>query len=446
MQTYEISPHGTSAFDVIHLPDQSFVVVGVAMYPPDSVSYQGWVMCTDLQGNIIWSRTYGDSTPETFTSVTPMDNELWVAGYNSSWPTLYKISLTGDSLWSKTFSEGEVGYRFDRILATLDGHLLVTSDRPVLSKLDTLGNVIWSILGPDRHNNVRALALLPEGGYTIACNTNLIWDFQDTIAIRVYWVSEDGTILDSVDFSHYRWNHAECILPISQNEVIIGGFTQPGDVFYDEYPLVFRANRAGQIAWQFIGDLDYIGREVSGVHLVNDSIWVVSYNLHSELGARDPLMHVFDHLGNPHGQLRVDADPSGYSYDYAYASASVESNAIIITGASSISGFPWKAFLALVSSTNGTDDQLREEPSTPIHTQLTFRVSSDNVTMFLPEHIQGELNAVVYNVLGQIVFKTHLIVSHSNAVTFLMNVPSGKYFVTASHGQNFWTGNVTILH
>lgn len=189
VQTYEISPPATSASDVVHLPGQGFIVAGGALFPPDSGSFQGWIMRTDLRGHIVWSRIYGTIASESFTSLALMNNELWVAGHNSSWPILYRISLTGDSLWSRTFPDWQLGYDFNCVLATPDEHLLVTTSHPVLAKLDTLGNIIWSIRGPEFHNTVKALALLPEGGYVVACNTNSIWQYQDTIAIRIYWVN-----------------------------------------------------------------------------------------------------------------------------------------------------------------------------------------------------------------------------------------------------------------
>ncbi len=338
-----------------------------------------------------------------------------------------------------------MGRRLDRILATPDADLVVTSDYPVLSKVDTLGNVMWSLRGPEYHNNVRALALLPEGGYVVACNTNWIWDFQDTIAIRIYWVDEGGVILDSVDFSHYRWNHADCILPLSQDEVIVGGFSQPGHAFYDEYPLVFRADRTGQIAWEFVGDLDYIGRKVSGVQLVNDSIWAVSYNLHSELGPRMPLMRILDQAGRVHGQLLIDISPFGDSYDNAYAMAPVEPAATIITGATSISSSAWKAFLALVSSTSAVDDPTGDAIGSPVSDRLTVNLSPGTATIRLPERVSGELTVTVYNILGQTVYQARPIISNSNSVTIPLNVSSGRYFITASHVRQRWTGSMTVL-
>jgi hypothetical protein len=453
VQTYEISPHATSAFDVIHLPGQGFVVCGSALFPPDSGDFQGWVMHTDLQGNVVWSQTYGSAHAETFESVALLNNQLWIAGHRDSaagpdvyvWPLLCRISLTGDSLWSLTFPDWQLGHRFHRILATPEGNLCVTSDYPVLSELDTLGNILWSIRGPERHSGIRALAPLPEGGVVVACNTGPIPNYwTDTTAIRVYWVNEEGIVTDSADFTDYRWNHAECILPISQNEVIVGGFTQPGEVFYDEYPLVFRIDRAGQVDWQFVGNLEYIGRIVSGVQSVNDSIWAVSYNLHSELGARDPLLHVFDRNGNPQGLLPIDADPSGYSYDYAYATAFVEPAAIIITGASSISSSPWKAFLALVSSTSGTDKKWRGTQNLPVRAELNMTLSAETAIIELPELVQGEVSVVIYDILGRTVYQTRQLMSNTQLMSFPMRAPSGMYFVTATNAQHQWHGRAVL--
>jgi hypothetical protein len=317
---------------VIQLPSQGFIIAGIAIFPPDSGSFQGWVMRTDLQGDVVWSRTYGTLAPESFTSLTLMNNELWVAGQDNLWPILYRFSLTGDSLWSRTFTDWQLGHGLICVLATPDEHLLVTTSHPVLAKLDTLGNVMWSIRGPEYHSAVKALALLPEGGYVVACNTNFLSQYEDTIAIRIYWVNEGGVILDSVDFSHYTWNEANCILPISQDEVIVGGLTEPGYQSFNEYPLVFRTDRTGQVSWEFVGTSEYIGRTVSGVHLVNDSIWAVSYNLHSEFGEQSPYMYIFDPSGDLQGGLVIDVSPVGDSYDDVRAIASVQPAAIIVAG------------------------------------------------------------------------------------------------------------------
>jgi len=444
VQTYEVSPHGTGAFDVISLSAQGFVVAGNAIFPPDSGNFQGWVMRTDLQGDVVWSRTYGDSTPETFTSVTLMNNQLWIAGHNSSWPILYRIDLMGDSLWYKVFSEWELGRRLDRILATPDGNLLVTSDHPVVSKLNALGNLVWSVRGPEYHNTVRALALLPDGGYVVACNTNYIWDFQDTIAIRIYWVNEEGVVLDSADFTHYRWNYADCILPISQDEVVVGGFSQPGQAFYDEYPLVFRINRAGQVAWEFIGSLDDIGREITGVQVVNDTIWAVSYNLHSELGARSPYMYIFDPSGDLQGGLVIDVSPVGDSYDDVRAIASVQPAAIIVAGSTFGLGSVFKAFLAQISSASGTGEKWRGTKDLPLRAEFNIILGSETAVIELPEPIQGEVSIVIYDILGRTVYRTRQLMSNTQFVSFPMRAPSGMYFVTATHGQHQWHGKAIL--
>jgi hypothetical protein len=444
VRTYEVSPHASSAWDVIHLPGGGFVAAGDALFPPDSGSFQGWVMRTDLRGEIVWSRLYGTTASEGFTSLTLMNSQLWIVGNNSSWPILYQITLSGDSLWSRTFTDGQLGHGLNRVLATPDEHLLITTSHPVLAKLDTLGNVIWSIRGPEYHSQVNALALLPEGGYVVACNTNSLWQYEDTIAIRIYWVNEGGTILDSVDFSHYAWNEADCILPISQDEVIVGGFTEPGYQSYNEYPLVFQTDRTGQVDWEFVGTHDYLGRTVSGVHLVNDSVWAVTYNLYLEFGTQSLYMCMFDLSGNLHGGLAVDVSPMGNSNDNAYATAFVEPASIIITGATSMISSPWKAFLALVSSTSGTDEKWRGTHNLPVRAELKVILSAETAIIELPEPIQGEVSIVIYDILGRTIYQTRQLMLNTQFVSFPMRVPSGMYFVTATNTQHQWHGRAVL--
>ncbi|MCH8903839.1 MAG: T9SS type A sorting domain-containing protein [Bacteroidetes bacterium] len=142
-----------------------------------------YLIKTDLDGDTLWTKTYGGSDFEFGTSVQQsFDNGYIIAGWTQSFGAgsadvyLIKVDINGDTLWTKTYggSSGEFGYSVQQ---TADSGFIIAGmtesfgagDRDVLLiKTDVAGNILWSKTygGTDRDvgNSVQQTS---DGGYIV---------------------------------------------------------------------------------------------------------------------------------------------------------------------------------------------------------------------------------------------------------------------------------------
>jgi hypothetical protein len=120
-------------YGATELADSSFAVVGVT--DPASTSADVFVARIARTGYVLWSRSLGDpSLNETASAVVQtLDGNLVVVGYsgygsNSSLLRLWALSLSGDSLWTRSYSgSGQTQANDARLLP--DGNIIITGYR-----------------------------------------------------------------------------------------------------------------------------------------------------------------------------------------------------------------------------------------------------------------------------------------------------------------------------
>ncbi len=143
-----------------------------------------WLIKTDMDGDTIWTRTYGDSSYDTGWSVAQTADSGYVitgetysfgAGYGDVW--LIKTDADGNAVWTRTFG----GTGCDRgysVAQTLDGGYVIAGytysfgaglTDVWLIKTDALGDTIWTrTFGGTLDDNGRSVAQTTDGGYVIA--------------------------------------------------------------------------------------------------------------------------------------------------------------------------------------------------------------------------------------------------------------------------------------
>ena len=89
--------------------DGGFIIAGTS-YSFGYGNADGYIIKTDVLGNIIWSKTYGGKKDDEFKSVIQTsDGNYALTGYTKSYNDslgdvwIFKIDLNGDSLWSQYF-------------------------------------------------------------------------------------------------------------------------------------------------------------------------------------------------------------------------------------------------------------------------------------------------------------------------------------------------------
>lgn len=97
------------AYSMDTTSDGGFIIAGTT-YSFGHGNADGYIIKTDGNGNVIWTKTYGGNKDDEFKSVIQTaDGNYALAGYTKSYNDtlgdawVFKINLNGDSIWSKYF-------------------------------------------------------------------------------------------------------------------------------------------------------------------------------------------------------------------------------------------------------------------------------------------------------------------------------------------------------
>jgi predicted secreted protein len=186
-RTYGWSTGNERANCVQQTSDGGYIIVGYT-YSYETCHYDFYLVKTDANGDILWTRTYGGSGTEKAESVQQTsDGGYIVAGYTSSFGAglvdawLVKIDADGDFLWAQSYGGSNWDYAYS-VQQTSDGGYILAGyedsfgagGKDVWSiKTDANGDTLWTRTyggsGDDRSYSSQQTA---DGGYTIAGCTN----------------------------------------------------------------------------------------------------------------------------------------------------------------------------------------------------------------------------------------------------------------------------------
>ena len=147
----------------------------------------GYLIRTDSDGEMLWSKTFGGSKYDAFNDILlTEEGDLIIAGYTGSWGAgaydvwLLKVNPDGEMLWNMTYggSKGDIG---NALLIAEDGGLIVTGETSssgagwsdvLLLKTDPVGEMLWNqTFGGEVTDRGYAVAESGDGGYVIAGST-----------------------------------------------------------------------------------------------------------------------------------------------------------------------------------------------------------------------------------------------------------------------------------
>lgn len=147
---------------------------------------------TDSIGNVLWTKNYLGTTFWTYGSlVHGLNNEIIFLGRtlnSGNWrPQVFAVNDMGDSLWSKTYTNGDMFYA---IKTVSDGYMLAgcssesSLNDMVFKKIDAVGNEIWrQTYGGAGYDNAYALNTTADGGYVFVGSSSVFSNTDDDICI-----------------------------------------------------------------------------------------------------------------------------------------------------------------------------------------------------------------------------------------------------------------------
>jgi hypothetical protein len=191
------SSNDAQPFSVTTTSDGNFIVAGFA----NNGTRQGWVTKIDAAGATIWEKFYGGTAEDIFNSVSKTnDGGYIVAGYSKSsgsdvesnkggydgW--LMKLDASGNKVWSKSYG-GSNDDNFTSVITTNDGYAVLGSSKSSngdlssnrggydawLVKVDANGAKQWvKSYGGNSDEMMTSLLPVTAGGYVIGGYTNSV--------------------------------------------------------------------------------------------------------------------------------------------------------------------------------------------------------------------------------------------------------------------------------
>ena len=186
--------------------DSGFVIVGSTnVNGPTDV----YLIKTDVNGNIVWTRTYGGASDDVGFAILTLQDGYCIAGSTMSFGAggmdayLIKTDLNGDTLWSKTYGTSDSDACLS-IKQTADAGFIMTGfankhngtfDDVLIIKTDSAGNMEWSkvVGGTSSARDVGRCAIPTyDGGYLISGFTQSFGGGTEIILIKTDLIGISG--------------------------------------------------------------------------------------------------------------------------------------------------------------------------------------------------------------------------------------------------------------
>jgi hypothetical protein len=144
--------------------DGNFILAGHT-YSYDAVLNDGWLVKVDINGEIIWNKTYGGDGEDSFWKVIgTSDNGFILVGQSNRQGWLLKTDSEGEEEWNKSI----MGTKLLDIIQTNDGFITLTSGgyKSYLIKTNNVGEEEWRKTYND--SRMYSIKQTSDNGYIMA--------------------------------------------------------------------------------------------------------------------------------------------------------------------------------------------------------------------------------------------------------------------------------------
>ena len=253
-------------FSIVETSDQGFICGGWSGV--EDTLYKAMLVKTGVNGQPIWSRTYGRHHQITSVVQNPdgsyvVGGQVTTGGSGDFW--MMKVTAAGDSVWSHTFGGGEYDTPYGMVRTVDGGYALFGNTNSFgaggqdmwLVKTDANGGGLWSqTYGSDGYENGYRIAPMSDGGFVLCGSTDslAVWGEQDA------WLVRTDAFGDTLWTSAFGGQFGDFVFSAEQTPdggVIAGGATVPFDGADPDYFVVKTdANGNGMWTRSFGGDGD----------------------------------------------------------------------------------------------------------------------------------------------------------------------------------------------
>lgn len=234
-----------------------------------SASSDIYCIKTDNDGNEQWSRTYGGTRYEYGSAVRQTtDGGFIIAGYSHSFGTavyndyyIVKTNANGDTLWTRTFDNGQEDWAYDVIQTTDGGYVICgysylvdigrTKPDIYIVRTDAGGDTLWtrSYGGADDYESAQGIQQTADGGYIITGSTNQGGN-DDILVLKT---DADGHTIWTGRYGGSERDYSFDVIETEDGGYIVTGYT--GSSSRDLY--LFKTDGNGTLLWErFMGGTD----------------------------------------------------------------------------------------------------------------------------------------------------------------------------------------------
>jgi len=252
-------PHYGAFLDFTLTPEGNVLAVGATNHlhqPP----YSGDALLVELSltGDTLWERTWGgDGYEQAFAAAPAPDGGYYILGETDSYGAgdrdFFLLAIDGDGAerWHRTY--GGEGREWPYGMLTLSNHDLLIhgfsehpggGDRdPYALRVRPDGEVVWEFIGHGADEEIAIDALeTPEGALVLAVVAG-----EDG---ELVGLDADGNLLWVRRYELPGWQYASQVAPAGDGEFLLAGFSMSAGPTQQADTWLARANATGELEWE----------------------------------------------------------------------------------------------------------------------------------------------------------------------------------------------------
>jgi hypothetical protein len=202
-------------------------------------SYDAWLVKTDVNGNLDWEKTYGDTGDDRFSFIQKIPDGYAIVGRYSDDLWLVKINENGDIIWQRTFGGSKSDYAWG-LWQTEDNGFVISGDTESFTPMDTYqmwliktdenGIEQWNQTygGENYFSEGKKVCQTADGGYLLIGSTWLLDEWCDIFMVKtdsdgdVEWEKAFEFDLPSISISIAQTSEGHFLISGSSGELFKG--------------------------------------------------------------------------------------------------------------------------------------------------------------------------------------------------------------------------------
>jgi len=427
------------AYSVQQADDGGYIIVGLTE-SFGAGGYDVWLLKTDSFGDTIWTRTYGGVNDDYGTSVQQTTDGGYIivgntasfgAGRGDIW--LIKTDSLGDTLWTRTYGDTTPEWAHS-VLQTADGGYVIGGGYQwgddyidmlgLIKKVDAVGYELWTAFGGDDFSDI---ALTLDGG---CIGVGGVYDSHQFWFIFVRKVDSLGNYEWGHTYFNYYLSWGSSIQQTKDEGYIILGYT-------NNQLLLFKTDHQGNVLW----DKTYGGASGSSVIEVIRNGYIVTGAFASRR-TRDPDLFLMrtDSLGDT-------LWTKTYGGNRGYSVQQTADGGYVIVGRA---GDPGYYDIYLVKTALDTFSIEEYEPAHQLCTSLLHIYPNpfyDKVDIRYQITDKSEIDIDIYDATGRLVkeLKNTQPIIWDGSDNLGKKLPTGVYFLEFKAGDYLETRKLILL-